>query len=89
MTGKISDWRLLNYNGYLDGKEFELKDFKTEGTNDHEHCLLCWKKITDLSIDNVVSSGYCFFDKQTKQINWICEECFMDFKIDLGWKTKK
>ncbi len=79
------DWRLVSYNGHLNGETFRLKHFISNDKNDHEHCEFCWKKITDLQIENedCVSEGYFCFNSKTKQTNWICKNCFNDFKEKL------
>ena len=84
------DWRLLNYDERLDGSIFELKSFEKIGNNDHEHCILCWKRITDIKIDTEDDcEGYCCFNQNTQQENWICKDCFNEFQNHFGWKVKK
>lgn len=76
------DWRLVAYNGHLNGETFILKHFRSTDKNDHEHCEFCMKKITDLQIENedCVPEGYCCFNSKTQQTNWVCRNCFNDFK---------
>lgn len=76
-----NDWRLDMYDGYLDGATFTLKKFVSANGNDHEHCVFCWKKITDLSIEDSETEGYCTMYEKTGQTQWICKDCFDDFKI--------
>ena len=77
-----NDWRLDTYTGDLDGETFTLKRFVTSGDNDHEHCYFCWKKITDLHIENEDCDfeGYVCFNPKFKQEIWTCKECFDDLK---------
>ena len=82
------DWRLTAQRDELNGEIFELRTFKTEERNDHEHCIFCWQKITDLPIENVDREGYCYINPKTKQSNWICKQCFSDFKDKFDFKTK-
>ena len=72
------DWRLATYMGDLNRKTFRLKRFISDDKNDHEHCGFCWKKITDLQIENedCDSEGYFYLNPKTNQTNWICKECF-------------
>lgn len=63
------DWRLIHYDGHLNGKVFQLKRFASTDRNDHEHCEFCWKKITDVEgfTEPVDKEGYCAFNAKTKQ----------------------
>lgn len=87
---KNKDWRLLAYNGHLDGETFTFKKFISTDKNDHEHCEFCWKKITDLQLEHedCAAEGYCCFNSKTKQTNWVCQECFKDFKDKFHFKTE-
>lgn len=84
------DWRLVSYNGHLNGETFKLKHFISNDKNDHEHCEFCWKKITDLQIENedCDSEGYVCFNSKTQQTNWICKNCFNDFKEKFNFKEE-
>lgn len=91
MTTDQADWRLLNYDGHgemLNGKEFELKTFHGKGPNDHEHCILCWQTISDAAGSGDDAEGYCCYNAQTKQFNWICKRCFDAFQVRFAWKAK-
>lgn len=81
-----NDWRLDMYDGYLDGATFTLKKFVSVNGNDHEHCVFCWKKITDLSIEDCETEGYCTMYEKTGQTQWICKDCFDDFKKKFNFK---
>ncbi len=83
------DWRLSGYNGHLDGKVFVFKKFFPSKKNDHEHCEFCWKKISNLQNleEDCVSGGYCYFNSKTGQTNWICQECFENFKSKFNFKV--
>ena len=92
MKNMETDWRLLNYEGYnsaLDGKEFEFKKFKSLQSNDHDHCILCWQRISDHSNSGDEAEGYSCYNEQTEQSNWICKNCFNEFHQKFGWKVKK
>ena len=81
-----NDWRLDMYDGYLDGATFTLKKFVSANGNDHEHCVFCWKKITDLSIEDCETEGYCTMYEKTGQTQWICKDCFDEFKKKFNFK---
>ena len=97
MSNEInSEWRLDLYDGFLNNEMFELKKFQTlpfknnsKVLNDHEHCIFCWKTITDLNLEEEHDTeGYCCFYHKTSQFYWICKDCFNDFKIRFQWKEK-
>ena len=80
-------WQLATYDGFLDNKAFQLVTFKSVKKNDHEHCILCWKTITDKTMDaEHDTAGYCYYDNQINQSYWICKDCFHKFKDRFGWK---
>ena len=83
-----NDWRLDTYDGYLDGATFSLEKFISTDTNDHEHCVFCWQKITDLPIEGSDAYGYCTAWAETGQTQWVCKECFEEFKKKFNFKVK-
>lgn len=83
------DWRLDTYDGYLDGAIFTLEKFESTKSNDHEHCVFCWQKITDLiNVEDAETEGYCTVYEQTGQTQWICKNCFTEFKNMFNFKVK-
>lgn len=82
------DWRIEYYDGYLNGATFELKKFTSSATNDHEHCIFCCQKITDLDIEEADTEGYYTIYSKTKQENWVCKKCFHDFNKQFDFKLK-
>ena len=89
MVKKVEDdWRLDTYDGYLDGATFSLEKFISTATNDHEHCVFCWQKITDLPIEGSDPDGYCTVWAKTGQTQWVCKECFEEFKKKFNFKVK-
>lgn len=82
------DWRLLQYDGFLDGETFSLEKFVSSGDNDHEHCRFCWQKITDLPIKDADFEGYRTFSSKTGHELWVCKECFNDFRNMFDFKLK-
>ena len=84
------DWRLVSYNGHLNGKTFRLKHFISNDNREYELCEFCLGKITDLQIENedCDSEGYVCFNSKTQQTNWICKNCFNDFKEKFNFKEE-
>lgn len=86
------DWRLDGYFDYLIGCTFVKKEFHSSNSNDHEHCVFCWLKITDIDVkEKHISYGYVTIPQNTNQENWVCPTCFNDFKknINLSKKSNK
>ena len=83
-----TDWRLDTYNGYLNGAAFTLEKFVSTEDNDHEHCIFCWKDITDLNVEDCDTEGYCTVYEKTGQEQWICKDCFDEFKNRFNFKVK-
>lgn len=82
------DWRLEGYRGELNNRYFKHIKFLSTPKNDHEHCIFCFRKITDLSVrgEEYDTEGYVVYNEKTKQTNWVCENCFNDFKDKFGFK---
>ena len=74
--GRVEDWRLTDQKEYLYGKELIRAVFRETETNDHEHCIFCWFKLTN------PAQGYCTLDRY----HWICDTCFRDFREAFNWK---
>ena len=83
------DWRLeINPDGFLSGNTFTHEKFVSTEANDHEHCAFCFKKITDLDIQDSDKEGYTTVYSETGETIWVCKECFNDFKELLNFKLK-
>ena len=84
------DWRILAYNGFMNGQIFEKEKFVSSEKNDHEHCEFCYKKITDLNNLNeeIDRFGYVYKDVKKNRSYWLCEECYSDFKERFNFKNK-
>ena len=68
------------YSSYLDGLEFSKTLFKADESNDHEHCNICWSKISEYPED--IHEAY-----SAKQgMVWICPECFEKNRDLYHWK---
>lgn len=79
ITNDESDWRYTNQKDYLYGVELVYSSFEATKLNDHEHCVFCWEKFSELK-ENLYE-GYCTIDRKY----WICEKCYNDFKYMLDW----
>lgn len=82
------DWR-LSQGDFDDIKNhlFKKRYFKSDRDNDHEHCCICWKKITDLEINEEHDAfGYVTLTEHGHE-EWVCKECFEDFKARFNFKT--
>lgn len=80
----MSDWRddLLYTMNDTRGCSFKQVLYQSSEKKDHEHCSICFAKISD----NVhcPDETYGFYCKETG--DWLCATCFNDFKNRFGWK---
>jgi hypothetical protein len=57
---------------------------------DHDHCAACNKTLAEPGIDgaDIVHEGYATTANYEKgaDYEWICVECFRDFKDFMGWR---
>ena len=82
------DWRLFQYDGFLDGETFSLEKFISSYENDHKHCCFCQQIITDLPIEDADHEGYRAFSPKLGYDIWVCKECFNEFKNRFDFKLK-
>jgi hypothetical protein len=83
------DWRLTA--GPVCGCEEKLKNIPLwyipfqmlSEKQDHEHCAFCWERFSLYEGD--LQAGYCTRPQNTAGAEWICPECFADFKEMFGW----
>ncbi len=85
------DWRLIAYENDLNDHIFSFKKFISSKDSDHAHCILCLKKITDLIIpsEETFFDGYMTINQSTLQENWVCKECFNEFKKQFNFQVKE
>ena len=77
-----NDWRLRGQENYLKGRRLiKMPYFRWSETWDHEHCEFCWDKFSDYEGD--LHEGNVTVDDK---YNWICPECFADFKEMFQWE---
>ena len=76
-------WNIEEYEekDYLHNRRLKRKQFvrPPDSRNDHEHCELCWNKISIYEGD--LHFGY--YEEESK--SWICPTCYNDFKDLFGW----
>lgn len=71
------DWRLTNQMNYLYRKKLQKTIFEPYKKGwEHEHCEFCSERID--------SDNQCVYATEDKY-NWICKECFEDFKDMFEW----
>lgn len=86
------DWRLTT--GPISGREEELKDIPLyyipfqplSDRWDHEHCVFCWAKF--YRHPEYLQEGYCTRPLNSPDADWICPECYEDFKQMFGWSLR-
>ena len=75
----MEDWRLTNQIDYLFRKKIKRSSINDYPEKDHEHCSFCWEKFG--RGNNMLHEGYCTEDLS----DWICDDCFLDFKDMFEW----
>ena len=78
------DWRRMGQEKYLmeANLQYVEKYIPYSETWEHEHCCFCFAKIGAYNGD--LYTGYCTTDY--KKSNWICLDCFNDFKDEFKWR---
>ena len=80
-----NDWRLQGQQKYLFGKTMIHKKYADKKTTtDHDHCEFCSGKFST-TIPDCLTEGYT----TTDDYQWICENCFNDFRNDFKWTTQQ
>ena len=67
------------YVPYLENLKFTKTKFKADGSNDHEHCDLCWVKISEYPDD--IHEAYSSNQGQF----WVCPECYEKYHESYHW----
>jgi len=54
---------------------------------DHDHCAVCWTKISDERIPDSIHEGYATGPDYTEEARyeWVCESCFFRLKDQVDW----
>jgi len=77
----IDDWRYHEQETYLLGVTLRRKKYAERKTKtDHDHCEFCGAKFSD-SIPGALTEGHA----TTDDYQWICDDCYSDFKDEFKW----
>ena len=77
------DLRILPWHeGRFQGVMLRRRPWRASPDNDHDHCAFCWEKFA--AYEGCLQEGYCTEDEK----DWICEDCFNDFRDRFGWRVK-
>lgn len=79
----MQDWReeLLYTMEDTHGSIFQKLEYRSTANSDHEHCSICFEKISDDPRCQCETSG--FYCKESG--DWLCANCFNDFKERFNW----
>jgi hypothetical protein len=69
-------WFTPDQLDYIKTKTYEWTLRKYDISNDHEHCIICWKTIS--IYDEAENKGYKYHSKNV----WMCEECFIKYIVN-------
>lgn len=82
---KKDDWRLQGQAEYLFGVRLVRKPYTPYSESwDHDHCCFCWAEFSTVLSSETIQDGYATED----DYQWICLECFEDFKEMFHWVVK-
>jgi hypothetical protein len=71
------DWRRMDQESYLSGKAMRSGPWQEPSPGaDHDHCSFCFLKVTEGDPGYITDDDRC---------DWVCPECFDDFKVEFGW----
>lgn len=71
---------MIPYQQFMLGEHFRKASF--EVSDEHEHCTMCGIKISGLPAN--IHEGYV----TTKNIHWVCCECFDEYREEYSWKLE-
>ena len=75
------DWRLQGQEKYLLQKRLYFRKWAPRNKEwDHDHCEFCFEKFS--AACDTLKEGYTTEDNS----NWICFDCYRDFKDMFQWK---
>jgi len=78
-----NDLRLANQEKYLMKARLRKLAYAAPSlTWNHDHCEFCWATFSEQGED--LHEGYCTLDAK----NWICEQCYQDFKEMFGFRVE-
>ena len=88
----VDNWRLehLQDQPYLRGVRFQkLRWRQRSPTWDHDHCVACWARFAELDRPDepIFHEGFttCADYQHGAEYDWVCPECFAEFKEEMGW----
>ena len=78
------EWYITEFEQkeYLHNKKLIFKKYPLV-EKEHSHCELCWARFSKYKED--LHSGYY----EPKSKSWICDNCFMQFKVLFNWDLSK
>ncbi len=65
----------------LKNQSFRFKKFDRVSNKDHEHCCICWARISDDNKD--IQEGFVTTDASGSEY-WVCNDCFDKYKFALN-----
>ncbi len=87
-----SDWRLPASKTFEGETWHQRKYFAWAENWDHDHCAFCWKsfevpgsRAALASVEHQYTEGWA----NESEYDWICDECFTDFRERFHWGTRE
>lgn len=86
MPSPDHDWRLRGQERYLNGVTLHRANYRAPSADwDHDHCDFCWAKFMEGNVSDTLQRGYVTDDGR----DWICPNCFDDFRERFHWTVKQ
>lgn len=88
MAIQEDDWRLTGQEKFIRGNVLHWARYtQPSPTWDHDHCEFCFTRFAEpaAGYHDAQSFGYTTEDNY----NWICKECFDDFRERFGWELRE
>jgi hypothetical protein len=104
MTAAPDDWQRMGQEATLQGATLTWKNYQALTAEwEHEHCAFCFRKFLDPAYsdahrqvlkdqpDKHADAGYTTVgsDSVKAGAEWICQQCFEDFKDEFRWSVAK
>ncbi len=68
---------------FMMNKTLHREVFAPSALNDHEHCVICWQKISRYDGDD--REGYT----DDTAYYWVCAACWTEHRAQYQWKERK
>jgi hypothetical protein len=81
-----TDWR-IDLAKRLKGEHLQFKQYRSSPGWDHDHCILCFKKLAEWDGPDIAHEGYTTLAdyKFGADYHWVCRQCFSELREIMQW----